>query len=995
MKSLTLYALEVLACSGVLLAAYSILLERKVKFRWCRLYLLLSTAAAALIPLLRIPVWPGQVIVATPSITTPDLADWTAEVLPDAAGQPAVSPAHFCLAVYLLGAALILGVMVWQMIRIRLLRRDAVIARAGRWEIVRTRQEIASFSFFRTIYVWDRTPAGELDAIIAHESSHIAHRHSVERILMECMKAVLWWNPFAWIAARRLTEVEEYEADSDVLDSGYDRAEYMQTIFKQLFGYTPRIANGLRNSLTKKRFTMMTTQTKQRHALLRLAGTLPVLIGLLCVFSFTSRAAIIVAPATGVATRTETDTTATVPATGITWEQASPTATDAGKDKACRVRVSVKDENKQPVKGAAVCVVGTTDGTVTDAAGDAEITVAGGSKLIISYPGYEAQIIETTAGTEVRSVMLLKPAGKDPTAKVGGTATDTNVRMIVTRGGKPLSGALVTVKGTTRGTVTDASGYAALNVRPESLLEVSYFGCETQELRVDNWPQKTFTVELKPQPGKRMSLTGGGKPLWIVDGKESTPELINEIDPAGIATMMVSKDPGAVAKYGERARNGVIIITTTGFAAAQEKNQADVPGTDGNATPSPAATSPAAVTPDSKSGNSKTDDEPFLVSEVMPSFQGGNVQQFRSWVQENLKYPKTALDNNIHGRVVLSFIIERDGSVGGIKILQSPDRSLSEEARRVIASSPRWKPGEQGGKKVRVQYTFPVDFRMTVTKLANIRDDAVRQTDDTEAEHPFILAETMPMFPMQEGDSPAYGDVSSFRKWVQEQIVYPAEALKKGIEGRVVLSFVVEKDGSVSTIETKQTPDESLAEEARRVASNSPRWKPGEQQGKIVRVRYLLPVDFKITRYQENLTADKDDPFTVVDTPPQFNGGGLEVFRKWMQEHVRYPEDALGKNICGRVLFKFVVEKDGSISDVEVFKSPDKSLTDEVCRVIAKAPKWTPGKQRGEAVRVRFGLPIDFTISTDAQGGMLRDKADTPKDEFDGIVVVGFGTQKK
>lgn len=459
--------------------------------------------------------------------------------------------------------------------------------------------------------------------------------------------------------------------------------------------------------------------------------------------------------------------------------------------------------------------------------------------------------------------------------------------------------------------------------------------------------------------------------------------------------MVISKDPGAVAKYGERARNGVIIITTTGFAAAQEKNQADVSGTDGKATPSPAATSPAAVTPDSKSGNSKTDDEPFLFSEVMPSFQGGNIQQFRMWVQENLKYPKTALDNNIHGRVVLSFIIERDGSVGGIKILQSPDRSLSEEARRIIASSPRWKAGEQGGKKVRVQYTFPVDFRMTVTKLADIRDDAVRQTDDTEAEHPFTLAETMPMFPMQEGDSPAYGDVSSFHKWVQEQIVYPAEALRKGIEGRVILSFIIEKDGSVSTIETKQTPDESLAEEARRVASNSPRWKPGQQQGKIVRVRYLLPVDFKITRYQENLAADKDDPFTVVDTPPQFNGGGLEVFRKWMQEHVRYPEDALNKNIYGRVLFRFVVEKDGSISDVDVFKSPDKSLTDEVCRVIAKAPKWTPGKQRGEAVRVRFGLPIDFTISTDAQGGMLRDKADAPKDEFDGIVVVGFGTQKK
>lgn len=96
-----------------------------------------------------------------------------------------------------------------------------------------------------------RNPAAEMGAILAHESSHIAHRHSLERIVMETMKAALWWNPFVWIAARRLTEAEEFEADSDVLTSGYDRAEYMQTIFKQLFGYSPEIANGLRNSLTK------------------------------------------------------------------------------------------------------------------------------------------------------------------------------------------------------------------------------------------------------------------------------------------------------------------------------------------------------------------------------------------------------------------------------------------------------------------------------------------------------------------------------------------------------------------------------------------------------------------------------------------------------------------------------------------------------------------------------------------------------------------------
>ena len=170
MKPAIIYMLEVLVCSGVLLAAYAILLERRVKFRWCRLYLLLTTFAAALIPLLRIPVWPGRIVAALPAIS-PDLPVWTGEVLPDEGGGFTVTPESLCLGLYLLGAALIAGVMVWQVIRIRRLRRGAEISRTGDYTLVRTRQEIASFSFLRTIYVWDKTPAGELAAILARKEA--------------------------------------------------------------------------------------------------------------------------------------------------------------------------------------------------------------------------------------------------------------------------------------------------------------------------------------------------------------------------------------------------------------------------------------------------------------------------------------------------------------------------------------------------------------------------------------------------------------------------------------------------------------------------------------------------------------------------------------------------------------------------------------------------------------------------------------------------------
>mgnify|MGYP000532510810 FL=1 len=857
MKTLAIYALEVLACSGVLLAAYTILLDRRVKFRWCRLYLLASTAAAALIPLLRIPVWPGQVIVATPTVTAPDLADWTAEVLPDAEAH-AITPGHLCLGLYLAGATLILGIMLWQIFRIRRLRRGAEVTRTGKYRIARTQQESASFSFFRTIYIWAATPAAEMGAILAHESSHIAHRHSLERIVMETMKAALWWNPFVWIAARRLTEAEEFEADSDVLTSGYDRAEYMQTIFKQLFGYSPEIANGLRNSLTKKRFKMMTTQTKSRHSLLRLAGILPALIGLLCAFSFTTRAAVIVAPATGTGIET---------APG----QETQNAGDEKKDKTRSVSIEVRSKDKGALSGAIVQVIGTTQGTVTDTDGHAEIAVPGGSKLMISYPGYEPATVDTKQHSqkEASVVVLLRTENKAASSSNQGAATtEKQVAVTVLKDGEPLPGAVITIKDTQKGVVTDKSGHAEIYAPQGSILTVTYVGCKPYLLEVGEAARQFAGIPLESEtPGTPVLSAEIGKPLWVVDGIEVAPDFINKLDPNRIENITVLKDQSAVATYGQEARNGVVIITTKGDTALPAR-------------------------------------------------------------------PENARQE--HGKA---------------------------------------------------------------TTQAEAHDEAIRETGETEDDQPFLIAETMPLFPMQEGGNPGYGDLNTFRAWVQKNIKYPAEAFRNGEQGRVVLSFVVEKDGSVSNIQIIQTPGKARSEEKLRVVAASPKWTTGEQRGEKVRVRYTLPVDFRITATaQDTKTSENkgsgEEPFLVVDTPPQFNGGDIGEFRRWVQMNVKYPAEALGKNIYGKVLVTFVIEKDGSVGNAEIFKSPDKSLADEVLRVIGKSPKWTPGKQRGEAVRVKFGMPVDFAVQTSE--GILHDK-DTAQREGDmeEILVVGYGTQKK
>lgn len=276
-------------CSGVFTAFYSLLLERRVKHPVCRLYLLVTTALAALIPAVKIPVWPSEPVYLHTQVTAGDISVATV-----AETSLSISPQMICRIVWIAGTLFMAAVMVYQLINICRLRRSGTIARFGEYNLIKVNNKnIASFSFFGTVFVSADTDPDDLHIIIAHEMGHIRHRHSAERIVMELLKALLWWNPFVWIASRRLTEVQEYEADSEVLLSGCDIEWYVNTILKNLFGYSPEIANGLRDSLTKKRLKMMTNRNKSRYVLLRMAAVVPVVAGLMTAFSFTAKAAVV------------------------------------------------------------------------------------------------------------------------------------------------------------------------------------------------------------------------------------------------------------------------------------------------------------------------------------------------------------------------------------------------------------------------------------------------------------------------------------------------------------------------------------------------------------------------------------------------------------------------------------------------------------------------------------------------------------------------------
>ena len=103
----------------------------------------------------------------------------------------------------------------------------------------------------------------------------------------------------------------------------------------------------------------------------------------------------------------------------------------------------------------------------------------------------------------------------------------------------------------------------------------------------------------------------------------------------------------------------------------------------------------------------------FVINvEEKPTFNGGDANEFSKWVNSRLVYPEIAKENGVEGRVTLQFTIDKTGRLGDVKVLSAPDKTLADEAVRVVSSSPKWTPGKQRDRAVKVSYVFPVIYKL-------------------------------------------------------------------------------------------------------------------------------------------------------------------------------------------------------------------------------------------------------------------------------------------
>lgn len=228
---------------------------------------------------------------------------------------------------------------------------------------------------------------------------------------------------------------------------------------------------------------------------------------------------------------------------------------------------------------------------------------------------------------------------------------------------------------------------------------------------------------------------------------------------------------------------------------------------------------------------------------IRPSFPGGNTKR-DVWMKENvfMKYSDNIFRKNRSTILLIQFVVEKDGRITNIKIRNRVSPSLEKETISLVSKMPNWNPGKEKGQNVRSLYVLPYVFDNVLGVFSGQieEEEEIDSPDYSDDQSPIYEYETLdekPSFP---------GGMSAFSQWVRNNMHYPEEAYNNGIQGRVIIQFVIDQYGTITNIKVKRSVDPSLDKEAIRVVKAMPKWIPGKKNGKNVRTNFTMPLNFSM-----------------------------------------------------------------------------------------------------------------------------------------------------
>lgn len=605
------------------------------------------------------------------------------------------------LTIYLSGVLIVLTLIIRQCRSVFRVIRTAEIISLQPVKLIRTTDYTSSFSFFSWVFVNPSITDRETKEIVNHELVHIRQKHWFDLMLVELLCMLQWFNPLAWIYFRFIRQNHEYLADEVALQQTSDPAIYRAALLNQIVGApVVSLANSFNYSVNKKRFNMMKNIMNSPYRKLKIFLILPVFA--IVLYSFAK------------------------PEYRYSFKEENTVNIDPALNvQAKEVKGTVVQQDGTPLPGASVVLKGTTIGTSADIKGFFSLgNVSDDGLLVVTFVGFKSKVIKPVFTSEM-TIQMVKdtikylnsnintppppppppppstnrgnnintdspppppppPAGdeKDRSQKSEAGSQKSEARTIESPpplqngfgirgdGSKPiyvLDGNVITQEELDK-------------VDPESIESISVLKGESATIMFgDKGKDGAVVITSKKVAG----------PLILIDG---VPGEMKSINPDMIESMNVLKDNSAIARYGEKGKNGVVEVTTKKSGSGTETNASDKKAT-GN-------------------GEQKEQKGTYVIVEELPQFPGGGNEAMAAWITANLKYPGEAVKSKTTGKVYVDFLVSSKGKIKNVTVSKPVNPLLDAEAKRVISSMPDWKPGSQAGKSVNVQMMVPVEFKL-------------------------------------------------------------------------------------------------------------------------------------------------------------------------------------------------------------------------------------------------------------------------------------------
>lgn len=329
----------------------------------------------------------------------------------------------------------------------------------------------------------------------------------------------------------------------------------------------------------------------------------------------------------------------------------------------------------------------------------------------------------------------------------------------------------------------------------------------------------------------------------------------------------------------------------------------------------------------------------------------------------------------LKGDVLISLMINPDGSATDIHVVKSAGKILDEFSLNVISKIKTWQPAYYQGKPVVYKLLFPFKFDgedqvgingpLTIGMPDTVKK-VVKSTSANE-DQPDIMAQ----FP---------GGDKARIEYVNSNLVYPEEAIKAGIEGTVFVQFTVTTLGEITNPRVMRGVAPSLDKASIQLIDKMPKWTPAMKDNKPVPFEMVMPIKFTLSDKDKRNAAkelsaeDKyskfptearkiegTDIYSVPDIAPEFPGGQT-AFEEYFKNNAYLFEKSRERGLEGRIYVSFVIKADGSVSNAKIMRGMGEELDKIALGIVNNMPKWTPGKVNGENVDVIFTIPVGFKL---------------------------------